>query len=245
MPLLGKPRNLGDRFTRKMAKKTMTMSMADTTETARFNMIEQQIRPAEVLDTRVLDTIAATPREEFVPANYRELAFSDTNIHLAHGQQMMKPIMEARLLQALDIQPTDNILEIGTGSGYFTALLAKLGGQVQSVDIENDFISAAQQKLSAQGLDNVTFSQGDAARGWEQGGPFDVIAITGSLPILPESFQQQLKIGGRMVVIVGQSPVMQTLLVTRVADDQWSTECLFETDFPALDNAEQPSAFIF
>lgn len=223
----------------------MTTGTESSTETARFNMIEQQIRPAEVLDTRVLDIIASTPREDFVPEAYRDLAFSDVNVNLPHGQQMMKPIMEGRLLQALNIQSSDKILEIGTGSGYFTALLAKLGEHVHSVDIENDFVSAAQQKLNAHGIDNVTITQGDAAHGWEQGGPFDVIAITGSLPILPDSFQQQLTVGGRMVAIVGQSPVMEVLLITRVSEDQWSSEYLFETDFPALTNAEQPPAFHF
>jgi protein-L-isoaspartate(D-aspartate) O-methyltransferase len=220
-------------------------SSSSNLDIARFNMIEQQIRPAEVLDTHLLDVIAATPREDFVPESYRDLAFSDVNINLPHGQQMMKPIMEARLLQALDIQPSDEILEIGTGSGYFTALLARLGRKVHSVDIENDFITAAQQKLDAHGIHNVHLTQGDAAQGWGQGGSFDVIAITGSLPILPESYQQQLAVGGRMVAIVGQSPVMQALLITRISDTEWTTECLFETDFPALNNAEQPPAFHF
>lgn len=223
----------------------MTTSTTSSTETARFNMIEQQIRPAEVLDAQVLSVIADTPRENFVPDTYRDLAFSDVNVNLPHDQQMMKPIMEGRLLQALDIQSADNILEIGTGSAYFTTLLAKLGAQVLSVDIENDFITAAQQKLDTLGINNVSLAQGDAARGWDQGGPFDAIVITGSLPILPESFQQQLNVGGRMVAIVGQSPVMQVILITRVSENEWSNECLFETDFPALSNAEQPSAFVF
>ncbi|MBL1275140.1 MAG: protein-L-isoaspartate O-methyltransferase [Ectothiorhodospiraceae bacterium] len=219
--------------------------MDSNTEQARFNMIEQQIRPAEVLDMRVLDVIADTPREAFIADEYQGLAFSDINIPLPNGQVMMKPIMEGRLLQALDVQSDHQILEIGTGSGYFTALLAKLGAQVHSVDIENDFVTTAQQKLDALGIRNVKLSQGDAAHGWDQNGPFDAIAITGSFPILPESFQQQLKVGGRLVAIVGQSPAMQVLLITRISDAQWSTECLFETDFPALTNAEKPSAFVF
>lgn len=223
----------------------MADNMESTTEQARFNMIEQQIRPAEVLDQRVLEVIANTPREAFVPANYRDLAFSDINVPLPNGQVMMKPIMEGRLLQALNIQPEDAILEIGTGSGYFTALLAKLGKQVHSVEIDADIMATAQERLSAQGIDNVTLLQGDAAQGWDQGGPFDVIAITGSLPVLPESFQQQLTVGGRMAAIVGQSPVMQMLLITRVSETQWTTDALFETDFPALINAEQPPAFVF
>jgi protein-L-isoaspartate(D-aspartate) O-methyltransferase len=216
-----------------------------STEQARFNMIEQQIRPAEVLDQRVLDVIAQIPREDFVPAEYRGLAFSDTNIPLANGQQMMCPIMEARLLQALNIQPGEKILEIGTGSGYLTALLATLGGAVNSVEIDPQLLAQAEAKLAAHHIDNVTLHQGDAARGWDQNGPFDVIAITGSLPILLDSFQHNLTVGGRMVVIVGQSPVMEAQLITRIAEDQWRTEHLFETDFPALLNAEQPQAFVF
>lgn len=223
----------------------MTDSVDSITEQARFNMIEQQIRPAEVLDQRVLDTISQTPREDFVPAEYRQLAFSDINVPLSNGQVMMKPIMEARLLQALDIQPGDKILEIGAGSGYFTALLAKLGSYVQSVEIDPELITQAQEKLVAHEISNFTLTQGDAARGWDQDGPYDVIAITGSLPILPESFQQNLNIGGRLIAIVGQTPVMQIQLITRVDEDQWATECVYETDFPKLVNAEQPEAFVF
>jgi protein-L-isoaspartate(D-aspartate) O-methyltransferase len=214
-------------------------------EQARFNMIAQQIRPAEVLDDNVLETMAKVPREDFVPEPYRELAFSDINVEIGHGEVMMKPIMEARLLQALNIQPTDNILEIGTGSGYFTTLLAKLGSHVQSVEIEPEFIKQAEARLSAHDINNVTLVEGDASHGWTENGPFDVIAITGSIPILPESFQQQLTVGGRMVVITGTSPVMETLLITRIAEDQWDRKSLFETDFPALKNVEQPQAFIF
>lgn len=223
----------------------MTTSTLSDTEQARFNMIEQQIRPAEVLDPRVLDTISLTPREAFVAANYQDLAFSDLNVPLPNGQLMMKPIMEGRLLQALNIQPSDSILEIGTGSGYFTALLAKLGSKVESIEIDAAIMATAQEKLNAQHINNVTLTHGDAAQGWNKSGSFDVIAITGSLPILPESFQQQLTIGGRMVAITGQGPVMQVLLITRLDETQWSTECLYETDFPALINAEQPQAFVF
>ena len=221
------------------------MMMTMDIEKARFNMIEQQIRPAEVLDTRVLDTIATTPREAFVPAEYRDLAFSDTNIPLGHGQAMMKPILEARLLQALDVQPTDKVLEIGTGSGYLTALLAKLGAHVFSVEIQPELLEQARARLAAQGIDNVTLEQGDAAHGWDGNNPFDVIVITGSLPILPESFQRGLTVGGRLVVIVGSAPAMDVRLITRVAEDSWTSESLFETELPALANAEQPSAFVF
>ena len=223
-----------------------TMDKNDNnTELARSNMIEQQIRPAEVLDQRVLETISDTPREAFVPETYQDLAFSDINVDLGNAEVMMKPIMEARILQALNIQPGDKILEIGTGSGYLTALLAKLGGHVESVEIEPEILNLAKTRLANQGITNVTLVQGDASEGWNQNETFDVIAITGSFPILPESFQKQLTVGGRMVVIVGQSPVMEALLITRAAEDQWVTQALFETDFPALRNVEQPQAFTF
>lgn len=220
---------------------------AQKLEQARLNMIQQQIRPAEVLDQRVLDTLARIPREDFVPPAYRELAFADINIPLpgATGQLMMKPIMEARLLQALNVQPTDKILEIGTGSGYFTALLAALGGRVHSVELDPALLAQAQARLAAHRVTNVDLVQGDGARGWSRDNPFDVIAVTGSLPLLPPAFQQALKIGGRLAVIVGRSPVMEALLITRTGENQWATESLFETDFPPLEHAEQPEAFVF
>ncbi len=214
-------------------------------EQARFNMIEQQIRPAEVLDYRVLDTIAATPREDFAPEAYRELAFSDINIPISNNEIMMKPIMEARLLQALDVQPGDRILEIGTGSGYFTALLAKLGRSVDSIEINSTLQQQAQERLTAQGIGNVSLIEGDAARGWNEGGSYNVIAITGSLPILPESLKQKLSVNGRLVAIIGTAPVMEATLITRLTDDQWSIDALFETELPALKNAEQPQGFVF
>jgi protein-L-isoaspartate(D-aspartate) O-methyltransferase len=214
-------------------------------EQARFNMIAQQIRPAEVLDERVLTTINETPRENFVPAAYKELAFSDINVPIGYGQIMMTPIMEARLLQALAVQPEDKILEVGTGSGYFTALLASLGGTVLSVEIHPELQQQAQSRLLEHGITNVTLMEGDASHGWDKDTRYDVIAITGSFPILPETFRHQLNVGGRMVVIVGEKPVMEALLITRTDGDQWTTLPLFETDFPALENVEKPSGFVF
>ncbi|MEW6353189.1 MAG: protein-L-isoaspartate O-methyltransferase [Pseudomonadota bacterium] len=213
-------------------------------EQARFNMIEQQIRTWEVLDQSVLDLLARVPREEFVPPAYRKLAFADINIPLGHGQVMMQPKVEGRLLQALQIQPRDTILEVGTGSGYVTALLANLGAQVCSVDIFPDFTDTARRKLAAHGIGNVTLETGDAAQGWAAHGPYDVIAVTGSLPLATtQGFEQSLKVGGRLFVIVGRAPAMEALLITRVDDAQWVRESLFETDIPALLNAPQPPAF--
>lgn len=214
-------------------------------EQALFNMIEQQIRPAEVLDATVLNTIAEIPREHFVPSEYQQLAYSDTNITLANGQVMMSPIQEARLLQALNIQPVDEILEIGTGSGYLTALLAKLGKQVTSVEIDQKLSSNTAQKLRQHNITNVTLEVGDASKGWPQKAPYDAIAITGSLPVMCDDLKQQLKEGGKMFVIVGSEPAMSATLITRVGENQWSEEELFETVIPPLDNVEKPPQFVF
>jgi len=213
-------------------------------EQARFNMIEQQIRPWEVLDQRVLDVMTRTPREDFAPSRYRNLAFADVAIPLGHGQVMMRPNVEGRLLQALNPQSADTILEVGTGSGYLTACLAGLGGRVVSVDIFPEFTAAAEDKLNAHGVDNVTLYSGDAAQGWGDY-RYDVIALTGSLPVLPERWRQQLVIGGRLFVIIGQDPIMEALLITRLGEQEWTEESLFETQLPPLLNVEKPGRFEF
>jgi protein-L-isoaspartate(D-aspartate) O-methyltransferase len=214
-------------------------------EQARFNMIEQQIRTWEVLDPAVLDLLGRVPREDFVPVKYRNLAFADLNIPLGHGQVMMAAKVEGRLIQALGIKPDDAVLEVGTGSGYLTALLASLAKHVYSVDIFPEFKTQTQQKLAAQGLSNVTIETGDAALGWERHGPYDVIVITGSFPLYPEHYQRNLRVNGRMFVITGRAPAMEALLVTRVGETDWMRESLFETDIPALINAPQPQPFVF
>ena len=214
-------------------------------EQARFNMIEQQIRPWDVLDDQILSTLASTPREEFVPEQYRALAFSDISVPLAHEQAMMPPKLEGKLLQSLTIQPNDSILEIGTGSGYLTACLAKLGGRVHSVDLYEDFIEQARTRLEQQGIKNVTFEQGDAAAGWKSDKGFDVVAVTGSLPVLHHGFHTLLNSGGRLFVITGKPPVMQALLITQVGNQEWNQESLFETSIPALVNASEPDKFNF
>jgi protein-L-isoaspartate(D-aspartate) O-methyltransferase len=210
---------------------------------ARLNMIEQQIRPWEVLDQRVLDLLNTVPREEFVPEAYRMLAYTDMSIPLGDGQVMMPPRVEARIVQALNLQEDETVLEIGTGSGYVTALLASLARQVISVDINPDMIRQASDKLAAHGITNVTLETGDGARGWNAHAPYDVIVVTGSLPILPPTFKQALKVGGRLLAIVGDSPAMEVLLITRIGEMEWAEEALFETDLPALINAPQPERF--
>jgi protein-L-isoaspartate(D-aspartate) O-methyltransferase len=214
-------------------------------EQARFNMIEQQIRTWEVLDQNVLDLLSAVPRENFVPAAYRNLAFADISIPLGHGEVMMQPKVEARMVQTLAIHPTDKILEVGTGSGYVTALLAKMGGQVTTVDIHADFAQTAQRQLGGHNITNVTFEVGDGVAGWKAGAPYDVIAVTGSVPLLTEDFQRQLANGGRLFVIVGEFPVMEALLITRAGEKEWIRESLFETDLPALTGAPTRPKFVF
>ena len=211
---------------------------------ARFNMVEQQIRPWEVLDQRVLNVIGQIPREAFVPPQYRSLAFADVRIPLGHHQVMMNPNVEGRLLQALNITPTDSILEIGTGSAYLSACLAKLGARVLSVDLFADFTQAAAQKLKHQGIKTVNLRTGDAAHGWGEQ-RYDVIAITGSLPILPQHWQQRLKVNGRLFVIVGQAPAMEALLITRSSENEWIQDSLFDTELPALLNIDTPDIFEF
>jgi len=213
-------------------------------EQARFNMIEQQIRPCEVLDPRVLDVLARTPREDFVPPRYRKLAFSEVAIPLGHGQVMLEPTVEGRLLQALALQPSDSVLEIGTGSGYLCACLARLGGRVLSVDIFPDFIEQARARLKAQRITNVALRAGDAAQGWGKG-RFDAIALTGSLPVLPEHWREQLTLGGRLFAVVGKPPIMEAVLLTRVGEQEWSRKSLFDTELPPLLNAAPVDGFEF
>jgi len=213
-------------------------------EQARFNMIEQQIRPWEVLDQRVLDLMAAVPREDFVPEGYRRLAFSDTQIPLGHGEVMMAPRVEARLLQSLQLGAGDRVLEIGTGSGYLTALLASSAASVTTVDVHADFTAAAAAKLQGHGARNVSLHSGNAVAGWDEG-RYDVIAVTGSLPLLPDSIPAQLRNGGRLFMVVGTAPVMEAMLVVRVGDQAFSREILFETTVPPLVGAPSAEKFRF
>lgn len=214
-------------------------------EQARYNMIEQQIRPWEVLDPRVLELLQAVPREHFVPSDQQPLAFTDTHVRLDHGQVMMQPKQEARILQNLAVTPKDRILEIGTGSGYMTALLASQGQEVDSIDIYPDFLTSARQKLAGQGLTNVHFFEGDAADGWDGDGPYDVIVLTGSVPILSERFAQNLNPRGRLVAIVGRDPIMEARLITKNRNGTTVETSLFDTSLPALMNAPTPPVFVF
>lgn len=219
--------------------------VASNTEQARFNMIEQQIRTWEVLDTRVLDLLHQVPREEFVPAAYRNVAYSDIAIPIAHGQEILHPKYQAHILQALNLQETDTVLEIGTGTGYLTALLAKACDRVYSVEIYPDLLTAAGRNIRKLDIENVTLEEGDGSQGWNDHAPYDAIAITGALHEIPEGLKKNLKIGGRLFAIVGESPAMEARLLTRTGENSWSEESLFETDLAYLVNAEKAQKFEF
>jgi protein-L-isoaspartate(D-aspartate) O-methyltransferase len=212
-------------------------------ELARHNMVEQQIRTWEVLDPRVLDLVGGLRREDFVPPDRRQLAFADVNLPIGHGEVMMTPKLEARILQTLRIRPRDRILEVGTGSGFLTACLSRLGASVTSVDIHEDFTVAAGERLQRGGFHNVRLETGNAAEGWPSPGGFDAIVLTGSVPAMPATFEQQLRPGGRLFAIVGNAPIMEAWLITRTGDQAWMRESLFETSIPPLRGAVAPNTF--
>ena len=212
-------------------------------EIARRQMLSQQIRTWEVLDSRVLTVLAATPREEFVPEKERELAFADTEIPLPHGQCMMAPKVEARLLQELAIQPSDSALEIGTGSGYFAACMGRLARRVQSMEIFGDLCSGARDNLERTGIENVDVINDDAMRAIFDS-RFDVVAVTAAVPSLGERFVRLLNPGGRLVIVVGRPPVMEAVLVRKDSDGRTTEKSLFETLLTPMINADQPRPFV-
>ena len=197
-------------------------------------MIDHQVRAWDVLNARVLEVLASVPRERFVPQPYRKVAFADMTIPLLHGQQMMTPTIEGRMLQALDVQPGENVLEVGTGSGYTAACLAGMGGNVTSIDIHADFVEAAASVFDAVGIAGVTLENRDGSR-LTADKQYKAIAITGSIPVAEPSYRKALAIGGRLFVVLGTRPIMEAILITRVAENQWFEESLFETILPALE----------
>jgi len=214
-------------------------------ERARFNMVEQQIRPWEVLDQDVLDSLYVVRREAFVPEAHRALAFSDLEIPLGDGEVMMQPKVEARILQEVAVKASDKVLEIGTGSGYLAALLAYRARHVVSVEINPRLKAFGESNLRAAGVKNITLEAGDGARGWASHAPYDVIVLTGSTPLLPDAFKQQLAVGGRLFAIVGDPPVMSARLVTCVGEAAYNAIDVFETSIAPLQNALQPERFEF
>lgn len=215
-------------------------------EQARFNMVEQQVRPWEVLDPRVLRVMADVPRDRFLPEAHRSLAYADTTIPLGRGQVIEEPKLQGRILQALAPQPYDRALDVGTGSGYLSACLARLASEVHSVDIFPDMAQAARAHLGDLGINNVRLEVADAGQGLagtEQ--RYDVIAVTGSLPVLHQGFHRSLTVGGRLFLVTGTPPIMEALLITRQDVDQWITESILDTCLPPLINSEPPPTFSF
>lgn len=217
-------------------------------EKVRFNMIEQQIRPWDVLEQDVLDLLVVVKRENFVPQEHRSLAFMDTEIPLGGGASMFTPKLEARILQDVAPKKHETVLEVGAGSGYMAALLAHKARHVTTVEIDPALKAFAEKNLAANGVSNVDVVLGNGAQGWPAGGTealYDVIVISGALPVLPDTFLKQLKVGGRLFAIIGESPVMEAQIITRVSDTAYSTVKTFETDVKPLRDALTPSQFVF
>ena len=212
-------------------------------EIARAQMISQQLRTWKVSHQEVLDVMAALPREEFVPDAYRDLAYADANIPIGHGQVMLAPKLQGRLLQAVDPRPGDKVMEIGTGSGFLTACLSRLADSVHSLEIHSDFVGQARRRLDRLDVTNVSLDTADALA-IDFSKKYDVILVTGSVPEYDDRFERALTPGGRLAIVVGSSPLMEVLLVVR-AGDHCAREVLFETDIPALSNVRQPESFVF
>ncbi|RUL70989.1 protein-L-isoaspartate O-methyltransferase family protein [Dyella choica] len=219
--------------------------MAMNFDQARQNMVENQVRPWEVLDGRVLDVLRQVRREDFVPPAHRQLAFADMNLPLGHGEVMMKPIIEGRVLQALELKPEDNVLEIGTGSGFLSACLASLAAHVTSVDMHADLTAAAAERLKAAGIGNVQLITAEAVSGWQPQETFDAMVVTGAVYRIPDRFLGWLNPGGRLLVVRGESPVQQAVVLTHEGNGRYREESLFETDLPYLAHAQPPRQFVF
>lgn len=213
-------------------------------EQVRFNMIEQQIRPCDVLEGRILDLLNQVRREHFVPHSQRAFAFVDMEIPLGFNALMWSPKLEARVVQEMHLTRTDKVLEVGTGTGHLTALLAALSGHVTSVEIEPELSAMAKHNLVAYQRDNISLEVGDAAQGWGNQ-QYDAIVLTASTPVLPLAFQNSLKVGGRLFAIVGDAPVMQARLIKCVTKGVFETEVIMEANVPPLKNAQQPERFVF
>lgn len=219
---------------------TMTLDI----QTAREQMITQQIRTWNVLDERVLQTLRSVPRERFVPDIYRDLAFADTNLPLTHDQVMLAPKIEGRILQTLNIQGSDQVLLIGAGSGHLAACLGRLADKVRVIEYHPEVAEQAQRRLQQSTSNNVSVETGDAMQ-LDLDRAYDVIVITGSLPIYDERFQRALKVGGRLFVVLGSQAPMEAVRITRTGASDWQRDSLFETELPALANAARPSPFVF
>ena len=213
-------------------------------ERARFNMVEQQIRPWDVLDQSVLDLMERSPRDGFVPDEYRRLAYADVSVPIGNGETMLPPRIEGRLLQALGIEPDERVLEIGAGSGFLTWLLAQRAAHVIGLERKAPLAARARANLAAHGVGNATVVTGDGRHGWERDAPYDAIAAGGSVPEPEPALEEQLAIGGRLFIVIGTAPAMEAMLVHRTGEREWIRESLFETVLPPLVGAEAPRRFV-
>ena len=219
--------------------------MTSYLQQCRDNMVEQQVRPCDVLDERVLDTLKQIHRDAYVPARYRNLAYADTAIPLNEREVMMHPTLEGQILQLLDIQPEDNVLEIGSGSGYLTACMASLACHVESYEIDPQLAQQARATLQAQGIFNIDIIVGDGLQSTPVNKKYDVIVLTGSVSELPDYFLQALNRNGRLFMVDGDAPTMQAHLIHRVGDNDCNDTVMFETVLPRLVNGEKPAQFVF
>ncbi len=214
------------------------------TELARQNMVENRVRTSEVLDMRTLDTLRSVHREQFVPAKYRNLAFTDMALPIGHGELMLKPITEGRVLQAAAPEAHERVLEIGTGSGFLTACLAHLAESVVSVEQHADLADNARAHLAAAQVRNARVETAEAVHGFQTGEQFDLVVVGAGVHAVPDRFRAWVKPGGRLFAIVGDSPAMQATLLRRIDETHWQQEVVFETDVPYLKNAEPPRRFV-
>jgi len=219
--------------------------MAKTLDIAHFNMLEQQVRPSDVLDPRVLMALKDVVRTQFVDEELSGLAYADTELPIGHGQMMLSPVLQGRLLQVLNIQPYENVLEIGTGAGYFTALLAQLARHVITVEIIPELSALAQHNLATAGIDNVALNVGDGSKGWPLADRMDVIVTTAAFVTVPDDYLQSLQVGGRMLAVVGKGNSMQVQLIRRTTEREWQTDTVFETVISVMINAEPKPEFEF
>ena len=218
--------------------------MSMNIELARHNMVEQQVRPWDVLDSRVLEALTAVPRENFVAPAHRNLAFTDMCLPLGHGEVMMKPVVEGRVLQAVAPTRDESVLEIGTGSGFLTACLARLAKSVHSLEQHADLADAARARLQVAGVTNATVEVADAVQGFTAAQPYDVVVATGAVDALPARWREWVRPGGRLLAVVGESPAQRAILYSRGSDLQWTEQVLFETDLPYLTHAAPPARFV-
>jgi len=212
---------------------------------AKINMIKQQLRPSGILDSSILSLFEQISREAFTPEPFKAIAYADYMIPLSKDQVMLSPILEAKILDVLQIQPNEKVLEVGTGTGYLTTLLAKKAQHVYSVDYHDQYTKQIHENLSELNITNVTLQLGNATHGWEKQQPYNVIVITGSLDFLPQQFKQQLTVGGRIFVVINNGPAMQAHLITRTSQQSWEDQILFETSLPPFAEALKKSKFVF